>query len=505
MPNSMSRRTRPQIGRLAAVATAAALAGGTALWYAQPPAQAQTAPVTAPAFAGQAPSSFAPIIERVGPAVVNIQVESAVQRGGETTNPEIPEFFKRFFGEDFAKRYGMPAPEGTPRHAQGIGSGFIVDPAGFVVTNNHVAGKADKITVTLAGGEQYDAKLIGSDPKTDLALIKIDADRTFPHVSWGSSGQVRVGDWVVAVGSPFGLGNTVTAGIVSARGRSIGAGPYDDFLQIDASINRGNSGGPTFNMNGEVVGVNTAIYSPNGGSIGIGFAIPADLAKSVIAQIKEHGKVERGWLGVQIQGVSEDIASGLGMEGTKGALVSRVFENSPAAKAGVKQGDVVVAVDGQAIDKVRDLAIRIAAMNAGTRAEIEVWRDGDIRTIPVEVARMPENEQMAAVESGPSRTLVREDLGLRLSALDAEARQRLSLPREATGVLVTAVEAGGVAASKGMRPGDVIISIGNGKVSSPDEVAKAVDQARSGDRKAILMLVAREGQELFVALPLEKA
>src|SRR5690348_15414160 len=380
-----------------------------------PPSQTQSAPAV------QVPS-FAPLVKKVTPAVVNISVTEKAggddgdmaqndeqdqnadpdQGGPQQGFPQSPfdEFLRRFFeqqGQPFGRQQGRPfnMPQ---QHAQRIalGSGFIIDPSGYVVTNNHVVANADKVTVVFQDNSKHPAKVIGRDSKTDLALLKIDAKQPLPYVTWGDSTAAQVGDWVLAVGNPFGLGGTVSTGVISARGRDIHAGPYDDFLQIDASINRGNSGGPTFNLNGQVIGINTAIYSPNGGSVGIGFAIPSSLAKPVIEQIKEHGKVERGWLGVQIQEVTPEIAQSLGLPKPDGALVADVTKDSPAAKAGLKQGDVILGFNGHDIGKVRDLPLVVAETPVGEKAKVDVLRGGDKKTVDVAIGPMPENPQQVA-------------------------------------------------------------------------------------------------------------
>ncbi|HUB97232.1 MAG TPA: Do family serine endopeptidase, partial [Stellaceae bacterium] len=377
----------------------AALAGGVALCLVGVPFAATINHASAQTQ-GDVTSlpSFSPLVKRVLPAVVNVSVtmkndvnssDDSIQGDdqgdqdqsgpGDQSGPNFPaspfdQFLRRFFQQG---PNGMPMPEqgqGVARMA--LGSGFIIDPQGYIVTNNHVVENADKVTVIFQDNSKHPAKIIGRDPKTDLALLKIDAPQPLPYVSWGDSDALKVGDWVLAVGNPFGLGGTVSSGIISARGRDIHAGPYDDFLQIDASINRGNSGGPTFNLQGQVVGINTAIYSPNGGSVGIGFAIPSDLAKPVIEQLEEHGKVARGWLGVQIQEVTPEIAKGLGLPKAEGALVADVTKDGPAEKVGIKQGDVIVGYDGHDIAKLRDLPLAVAETQVGQTASVKVWRNG---------------------------------------------------------------------------------------------------------------------------------
>ena len=365
------------------------------------------------------------------------------------------------------------------------------------MTNDHVVRGAEKILVTLKDEEQYEATLIGRDRKTDLALIKIEADRDLPFVPFGNSDAVRVGDWVVAVGNPFGLDHTVTAGIISARGRAIGNGPYDDFLQIDAPINKGNSGGPAFNLRGEVIGVNTAIFSPTGGSVGIGFAIPSSLAQEVIADLKENGTVERGWLGVNIQAVNKDMAASLNLDKARGAIVSTVMPDSPAAEAGLEQGDVILAVDGRRVRTVRDLPRLIAGIEGGKSAKLTVWRGGKEKTMRVRIGRMPESMRLSGGEA--------EVQGMRLSGLDPTVRRAYGIGDDIAGVVVTGVAADSWAAKKGLTAGDVIVSVGNTRVSSPADVAARISQAKQQRQKAVLLLINREAQERFVALPLKAA
>jgi serine protease Do len=485
-----ARTTRPRGGSRRLAGAAAAVAMGAVLF---------TMPF---AHARPAPDSFADLAEKVTPAVVNVSTTQSVDRSERRMQrfpfPEgspFDEFLKRFFEQQSYR--------GDPAKMTALGSGFIIDPAGYVVTNNHVVGKADKIDVTLTDGRKFDAKLIGRDEKTDLALLKIESEKPLPFVSFGDSDKMRVGDWVMAVGNPFGLGGTVTAGIVSARGRDIHSGPYDDFLQIDAAINRGNSGGPTFGMSGEVVGVNTAIYSPNGGSVGIGFAIPASIAKPVIAELREHGRIDRGWLGVQIQEVTPEIASSLGLDAAKGAIVADVTPDSPAAKAGVKQGDVILSFDGQNIDRLKDLTLQVASQKAGDKVSLTVWRDGGKRELQAAIGRMPSDR--IAQADGDSTAQSRGALGLALAPLTPELRQRFGLEDGTKGVVVTAVRPDSPAAEIGMRPGDVVLKVNQTPVNAPRQVADQLAKARKDGRSTVLLLIAREDSQRFVALPLGKA
>jgi serine protease Do len=415
---------------------------------------------------------------------------------------DFERFMERFFGERM-QPFGGPRGSGPDMPMAATGSGFIVDQSGLIVTNNHVVDGADKITVAFSDGHELEAKLVGQDPDTDLALIKVEAEG-LPVAKFGDSDRVRVGDPVIAVGNPFGLGGTVTAGIVSAKDRVIGAGRYDDFLQIDAPINRGNSGGPTFNLQGEVVGLNTAIHSPSGGNVGIGFAIPSNLVAEVIDDLRDDGMVERGWLGVHIQTLDEDLASSLGLENASGALVAQVTPDSPAAKAGLEQGDVIVEYAGQAIDQVRTLTRAVGDTDPDTEAKVVVWRDGAEKTLEVEIGQMPrQDEVVAAAEAAEGADTPK--LGVMLAELTPEARAQLDLPADVTGVVITDVQPGSPAAAKGLRQGDVIIEADRKHVSDPKMVADAVREATERGDEAILLLVKRDGQDRFVALELEQA
>ncbi|MCC7273757.1 MAG: DegQ family serine endoprotease [Alphaproteobacteria bacterium] len=507
VPNR-SGRTLRRIGLYAAApALGAALAAAAVTVV--PFASAQTTPpVTAPAGLHAALPGFADLAERVSPAVVNVSTTQRIsaRQGVMPDMPQFPEgspfneFFKRFF-EQGPGRQGRGGDDAPARRARSLGSGFVIDASGFVVTNNHVVDGAQDIDVTMQDGTELKAKLIGRDPKTDLALLKVDAGRPLPYVNLGDSDRSRVGDWVVAVGNPFGLGGTVTVGVLSARGRDLRSGPFDDYLQIDASINRGNSGGPTFNLAGDVIGINTAIYSPNGGSVGIGFAVPSNLARPVIEQLKATGRVERGWLGVAIQPVSPDIAESLGLDKPRGAMVANVQPDSPALKAGVRQGDVIVRFDGRPIERVRDLTQAVAATHAGKSSDVVVWRDGREVRLSAAIGPMP-TETASARESADEP---RGQLGLSLAPLDRNARRENGVPQNVKGVLVTDVAADSPAADKGIQAGDVIVKVGNRAVSTPDEVAERVAAAQGERRKSVLLLINRQGNERFVALPLGQA
>jgi serine protease Do len=445
--------------------------------------------------------SYAQLVEAVLPAVVNVQVERTETAGpaipAPFADPDLRRFFERFFGQPLP-----PMPERAPRfRARGEGSGFFVDGKGHIVTNAHVVNGADKVTVVLQDGTRLPAEIVGIDEKTDLAVLKVQPKGEPVWVEFGDSSKVRVGDKVIAVGNPFGLGGTVTAGIVSSTGRELGASPYDEFIQIDAPINRGNSGGPTFNLDGEVVGVNSIIVSPSGGNIGIGFAISSNTAKQVVAQLIEKGTVERGWLGVQIQPLDEDLAKSLGVPDTKGALVAKVEPGSPADKAGIEAGWVIREFNGQPIDRLRTLSRAVAAVPPGSKATLTVLADGKERKLTVEVGRQPSEQQVARAETAePAKGQPR--LGLSLAPLTPELRERLGLEPGMQGVLVREVDPSGPAAEKGVQEGDVITAVAGKPVRSPRDVADAVKKAHADGRKSVLVQLWREGQPRFVAIPL---
>lgn len=460
--------------------------------------------------------SFAPLVKKVSPAVVNISVTQSA--GSDTTadepeqgSPDFPnspfdEFLRRFFDQQNpnGQRHLFPQMPGGQAHRIALGSGFIIDPSGYVVTNSHVVGDASKVEVTLQDDSKYPAKIIGRDPKTDMALLKIKADKPLPYVTFGDSSQAQVGDWVMAVGNPFGLGGTVTTGIISARGRDIHSGPFDDFLQIDAPINRGNSGGPTFNLDGQVIGINTAIYSPNGGSVGIGFAVPSNLAKTVVAQLKEHGKVSRGWLGVQIQEVTPAIASSLGLQSEHGALVAMVTPDSPGTRAGLKQGDVILTFNGNEVSRLRDLPRLVAETAPDTGVKMKVWRNGQTEELHATLGELPNNEQVAsATDRREQDESARADaLGMHLAPLTSQLRRELHTGKEVQGVVITQVDPGSAAAEVGLSEGDVVVAIDQQPVKTPQEAAAKLKEAAASPKKSALLLLDRRGVTQYVGLNL---
>jgi serine protease Do len=483
---------------------AAALLGATALTG----LTATTLPFHAKAetVLNHAPAEgFADLVEKVMPAVISVEVKFAnvANFSDDADSPqfrvpgldELPENspFRRFFEQlpDMRGNPQMPMPRN--RQVQGEGSGFIITADGYAVTNDHVVKDAEEVVVKTSDGKEFKADVVGTDSKTDLALLKIKGGSNFAYVKFADK-EARVGDWVIAVGNPFGLGGTVTTGIVSARGRDIGAGPYDDFLQIDAPINRGNSGGPAFNLNGEVVGVNTAIFAPGGGgSVGIGFAIPASIARDIVQTLRDNGKVTRGWLGVQIQPVTDEIAESMGLTGAKGALVSDVTDNSPAAKAGVKTGDTVVSVNGTEILEPKDLARRIAQIKPGEPVDLTVIRDGKQTTLSVEIGTMPNDIDLSKAPSANPAPASLSSLGLSLEQ-----------DNSGEGVTVTAVEPGSAAEEKGLRVGDSILQLNGHDVKNVDAFKRELEAASKNGQKKVLMLVRTGDRQRFVAMAVEK-
>jgi len=440
------------------------------------------------------PANFSELAEKARPAVVNIRTVKTVKGGGPV--------FRHFFGNPFGGKspfgdknpfegFSGPHSEGGPSRnfkQQSLGSGFIIDREGYIVTNNHVVENADQIKVKLAMGKEFDAKMVGRDPKTDLALIKIEASDDLIPLEMGDSDGLRVGTWVVAIGSPFGLEQTVTAGIVSAKGRTIGAGPYDDFIQTDASINPGNSGGPLINMKGKVIGINTAIFSQGGGNVGIGFAIPVNLAQGIIEQLKNEGQVTRGWLGVGIQDITPELAEYYGAKDKKGVLVTQVFRGDPADKSGIKTGDVIVAVGGKKISSSRELSSTIANTTVGERTPVSIFRAGEGKILYVELTKR--SDSAASVKPQPQST---DNLGLKLKELEPEMARHLGYPEDEKGVVVIQIEPGSNGEIAGIQQGDVIKEINRRPVSTPKEVTKQMEKVKSGDTVQMLLKRANAG------------
>jgi serine protease Do len=477
------------------------------------------------ALARPAPDSFADLAERLLPAVVNVSSSQTVTaKAGPGVGPEMPMFppgspFEQFF-KDFLNRNrpgqggngqrgdnDQPRPE---RRAQSLGSGFIIDPTGYVVTNNHVIEGADEVSITLQDNTTLKAEIVGRDESGDLALLKVKSDKPLPTVEFGDSSTSRVGDWVLAIGNPFGLGGTVTAGIVSARGRDIHQGQYDDFIQTDAAINRGNSGGPLFNMDGQVIGINTAIFSPSGGSIGIGFSIPSNMAKNIVAQLKQYGHPRRGWLGVKIQPVSPDIAESLGLKDANGALVAGTTDGGPAEKAKIRSGDIILKFDGQDVKEMHNLPRIVADSVVGKEVPVVVWRDGKEMTIQTVLAERPADDKLASADApggGKADATKPTDitgLGLKVAPVSQDLKDKFQLGADQKGVVVTDVAPNTPAAERGLKPGDVIMEVQQNEVASPADIQKQVDAARKADRKNVLMLIQREGGVQYVPLTLSK-
>src|SRR3954453_2337750 len=494
----------------------ATLAIAGLVWAQSPPADNSASAAQTLAVPQQ---SFAPLVKKVLPPVVNISVTE--KPGSEQTSAQMPEefrggapfddFLRRFFDQHGGQGQAMPHPFGGGPNDEGsgsgriaLGSGFIIDPCGTVVTNNHVVGEAAKVSVTLQDNTKYTAKIIGRDPRTDIAVLKIKADKPLPYVSLGDSNAAQIGDWVIAVGNPFGLGGSVTTGIISARGRDIHAGQFDDFLQIDAPINRGNSGGPTFNLKGEVIGINTAIYSPNGGSVGIGFAVPSNVAKTVVAQLEQHGKVSRGWLGVQIQEVTPAIASSLGLQGEHGALVAVVTPDSPGAKAGLKQGDVILTFNGNEVSRLRDLPRLVGESAPDTGVKMKVWRNGQRADLQATLGELPNNEQVASATNGREQDeSARADaLGMHLAPLNSQLRRELHTGKDVQGVVITQVDPGSTAAEVGLSEGDIVVAIDQQPVKTPQEAAAKLKEAAASPKKSALLLLDRRGVAQYVGVNL---
>jgi serine protease Do len=467
-----------------------ALVIGTALVLAQ----------AMPVEAQSRPDSFAELAEKVSPSVVNITTSTTVA-ASSGPQPIVPEGspFEDFF-RDFMDRNQNGGP--SPRQSQALGSGFVISEDGFIVTNNHVIQGADEIQIEFFSGEELEATVVGTDPNTDLALLKVEADEPLAFVPWGSSDEMRVGDWVMAMGNPLGQGFSVSAGIVSARGRAL-SGSFDDYIQTDAAINRGNSGGPLFNLDGEVIGVNTAILSPNGGSIGIGFAMSSRVAANVIDQLQRFGETRRGWLGVRIQDVSDDVAEAIGLEDVRGALVTDVPEG-PSAEAGMQSGDVILSFDGMEVNDTRELVQRVADTEIGKEVRVVVFRDGSTQTLTVVLGRREEAEAIPASAPATEEPVEEQVLGMTVSAMTDELREQLALPDGTAGLVVRDVAADSEAFEKGLRAGDIIAEAGQQAVTTPAELEERIEAARDAGRRSLLLLVRRDGEPRFVALALDQ-
>ena len=503
---SLTNKNRAKKSRvkMTAMLFAGVLIGATALTAATSIVPFQ--PANAQSVLNRAPKQgFADLVEKVMPTVVSVEVKFApvandehssfsYNNRGEGLSPRGPfDFFERFskrHGQDQGKQF---RPRPGKHGGRASGSGFIISADGYVVTNNHVVKNATQVLVTLANGEEYQAKVVGKDPKTDLAVLKLKASKTFPFVKLAAK-DPRVGDWVVAVGNPFGLGGTVTTGIVSANGRNIGSGPYDNFLQIDASINKGNSGGPAFNLNGEVIGVNTAIYSPSGGSVGIGFAIPASTTRQIVDDLINNGSVTRGWLGVQIQSITKDIAKSLGLKAPKGTLVAGVSNNSPAARAGLKTGDTIISVDGKGVKGPQDLARKIAGVKPGATLAVGIVRKGSEQVIKVKIGTMPGADKLAGM------TKPKQDHEPKLAKLGIA----VEAAEDGRGLVVRDVDPRGAAATKGIKRGDVIVEVDGVDIDDPRALGAVLERFAKSGKETVLLLLRSGDRQRFVAVPLQK-
>jgi serine protease Do len=474
-----------------------------------------TAAIVFPALsahsAARGPDAISDVAEKVIDAVVNISTSQKVESRSTPmpqlpNDPQLDELFRDFFNR--RGQQGDQNPQRGPRRVNSLGSGFIIDAAGIVVTNNHVISEADEITVILNDGTRLKAELIGKDQKTDIALLKVKPEKPLKAVKFGDSEKLRLGEWVIAIGNPFSLGGTVTAGIVSARNRDINSGPYDNYIQTDASINRGNSGGPLFNLDGEVIGVNTAIISPSGGSIGIGFAVPSKTALPVIDQLKQFGETRRGWLGVRIQQVTDEIAESLKITPPRGALVAGVDDKGPAKPAGIEPGDVIVKFDGKDIKEMRDLPRAVADTPVGKQTPVIVIRKGKEETKSVTLGRLEDGEKQAALETKkdapPEKTVVKKTLGIELANMSDDLRKRYKIKDTVKGIVITGVDTGSPAAEKRLSAGDVIVEIAQEAVANADDFQAKIDKLKKDGRKSALLLVAgADGELRFVALGLQ--
>ena len=460
--------------------------------------------LTVSAHARGAPESFADLAEELSPSVVNITTSTTIAGVTDQARPQIPEGspFEDLFKDFFNNGEGGQA---RPRRSSALGSGFVVSSDGYIVTNNHVIDKADEIVIEFFDGKELVAKLVGRDPKTDIAVLKVEASEPLPFVGFGDSDIARVGDWVMAIGNPLGQGFSVSAGIISARNRTLRSGPYDDFIQTDAAINRGNSGGPLFNMSGEVIGVNTAIISPNGGSIGLGFSMSSRVVGRVVKQLKEYGETRRGWLGVQIQDIDSDMAEALGLDKVSGALVSGVPEG-PGADAGIQSGDVIISFDGVEVEDTRGLVTAVGNADVGKVVRVIIFRDGKTKTIKVTLGRREaaEKEKLVPVTKAPEKIKETEKFGMKLLTINSESRIQLNLPEDLEGVAVLDVSETSDAFEKGIRAGDVIVEAGRTKIADVNDISKIFEDAIEAGRKSILLLVLKGDNSRFVGLSLSE-
>ncbi|MGM4908663.1 DegQ family serine endoprotease [Rhizobium sp. 768_B6_N1_8] len=493
--------------RAAALVGAAIVLGAASLPFA---ISSSSAALAAPAETGgilASNGSFASIVDADKPAVVTITTTMKATDASADSSP-MDEQFRQFF-----EQQGIPLPHQAPQqqqpqqHAMALGSGFVISPDGVIVTNNHVIDNAIDIKVTLDDGTELPAKLLGADAKSDLAVLKVQAPHPLATVAWGDSDKLKLGDQILAIGNPFGIGTTVTAGIVSARGRDLHSGPYDDFIQIDAPINHGNSGGPLVDRDGNVVGINTAIYSPNGGSVGVGFAIPSSEAKTIVTKLQKDGSIDHGYLGLQIQPVTQDVADAVGLSKAEGALVAAVTNGTPAAHAGIKTGDIVTAVGSENVKTPKDLSRLVADLSPGAKETLAVWRDGKTVDLNVTVGGNEDTQKQAAVESSDDQGQAagQPSLGIGLADLTPDVRQQLNLPHSVAGAVVANVNPDKSAAAAGIQPGDVIVSVNDKPVHDARDVKTAVADAGKSGRKSVLLLIERGGNKTFVAVPFAAA
>lgn len=478
-----------------------------------------TTSLTSPSFSTDTPlmssqsPGYANLVAPLLPAVVNISTTTVVRGRGETDmSPLDSPFPKGSPLEEFMKEfYDQIQPEG-PRNSSAVGSGFIVDPEGYIVTNNHLVADADQVIVTLNDNTELKATVVGRDRRTDIAVLKVNTNKKLPFVQWGDSEKIRTGDQIIAIGNPFGLGGTVTSGIVSHLGRNIGGNSrYGDFIngyiQTDASINMGNSGGPMFDMSGKVVGVNTAIYSPTGASVGIGFAIPSEVAKKIVAQIRQYGRPKRGWLGVHIQPVTEDIAEGLGLKELTGALIGSVNKDGPAAKAKLQAGDIILKVGDKEVKEPRNLPMLVADISSGTTVPITIWRKGKVMSVSVQIGEQTEAEETGSIPSpkgGKNLAKGIEIHGITLQPLTEEVRQRFDITTDAEGVLIVDVSSKSSADEKGIRPGDIIMEIGQQEVKTPQQVVEQFKKSENDNNKSALLLINHNGEARYVTIKIGK-